>query len=130
MFAVLNHLESIKELEQALINIRNLLLPNGKIIIDLHNPNSSGKKIDNYKNIKRTMKWNYDKKTKIEQSEILFQINNVIYRDTHTFKIFSIEEIKNICTKIDLKLIAVYENYNIHNLGTNISKNLQFIIEK
>ena len=129
MFAVINHLKNIDELEICLTNLKNILLPNGKIILDLHNPQSSGQKIDCYDNIQRTMIWNYNKDLKIEKSQIIFEIDNNKYIDEHTFRIFSIEEIKNTCKKVGLKVINIYENYDILKEGTEKSKNLQFLIE-
>ena len=129
MFAVINHLKNIDELEICLTNLKNILLPNGKIILDLHNPQSSGQKIDCYDNIQRTMIWNYNKDLKIEKSQIIFEIDNNKYIDEHIFRIFSIEEIKNTCKKVGLKVINIYENYDILKEGTEKSKNLQFLIE-
>lgn len=129
MFAVINHLRNVDELELCLKNLKQILDPNGKIILDLHNPQSSGEKVDCYDNIKRTMIWNYDKNSKIEKSKIIFEMDNKVYNDEHIFRIFSIDEIKNICTKIGLKVKKVYENYDILKEGKNSSKNLQFIIE-
>lgn len=53
MFAVINHLKDLKELEVCLNNLKNILKDNGKIIIDLHNPQSSGEKTDSFDNITR-----------------------------------------------------------------------------
>jgi len=129
MFAVVNHLKDTIELEQALLNLKKILLPNGKIIIDLHNPKSSGTKTDSYDNMKRTMTWIYNKESKIEKSNIVFEIDNKIYNDSHTFRIFTIEEISNVCEKIGLQVSHIFENYNIDKIGNQDSKNLQFIIE-
>ena len=60
MFAVLNHLKNKKELEKCFANFQKILKPNGKIIIDLHNPQTSGTKTDSFNNMKRTMKWEFD----------------------------------------------------------------------
>lgn len=130
MFAVINHLKDLKELEVCLNNLKNILKDNGKIIIDLHNPQSSGEKTDTFGNITRIMKWNYNNKTKIEESDITFKINDTIYNDHHTFRIFTIDEIKSICKKTNLKVEEIYENYNINKKGTSKSKNLQFIITR
>lgn len=130
MFAVINHLKDTIELEQALLNLKKILLPNGKIIIDLHNPKSSGTKTDSYDNMKRTMTWIYNKESKIEKSNIIFEIDNQIYNDSHIFRIFTIEEITKSCEKIDLKVSHIFENYNIDKIGNQDSKNLQFIIER
>ena len=129
MFAVINHLKDIDELERCLINLKKILKPSGKIIIDLHNPQSSGEKIDSFDNIKRTMLWNYDKEAKIEKSNIIFEIDNKIYNDSHIFRIFSIDEIKKMCEKVGLNVINIYENYDITKKGNKNSKNLQFVIE-
>ena len=129
MFAVINYLKDIGELEKCLVNLKKILKPNGKIIIDLHNPQNSGKKIDSFNNMKRTMIWNYDKETKIEKSNIIFEVNDKIYNDSHIFRIFSINEIKKVCKKIGLKVVNIYENYDIMKKGNTNSKNLQFLIE-
>lgn len=130
MFAVINHLKDTSELERTLTNLKNIMLPNGKIILDLHNPQSSGSKTDSFNNITRTMIWNYSKETKIEESSIIFEIDNKVYKDSHTFRIFSIEEIKKCCKKVGLKVDKVYENYDISKEGNEFSKNLQFIIQE
>lgn len=129
MFAVINHLKDTNELETAFLNLKNLLLPNGRIIIDLHNPQASGKKEDFYDNMSRTMVWNYDKNLKIEISNIIFNIDGKSYEDKHLFRIFSINEIKTAAKKVGLNVIAVYENYDIKKEGNVFSKNIQFLIQ-
>lgn len=128
MFAVLNHLIDLQELEKALINLKKILDDGGKIIIDLHNPQGSGEKTDSYNNFTRTMKWKYDKNTKIEKSEIVFKINNNTFGDSHVFRIFTIDEVVKICKNIGLNVVSIYENYDIKKIGNNLSKNLQFLI--
>lgn len=129
MFAVINHLKNVDELEICLSNLKKILLPNGKIILDLHNPQCSGKKIDCYDNLKRIMIWNYDEKLKIEKSSIVFKIDDKLYNDSHTFRIFDIEEIKKACLKVELVVKNICENYDILKEGNSNSKNLQFIVE-
>ena len=128
MFAVFNHLKDTDELMQGLMNLKQLLHDDGKIIIDLHNPQSSGSKIDTYDNMTRVMKWNYDRSLKIEKSDIIFEIDGIKYTDTHTFRIFTIDEMKECCERVGLKVVNVYENYDINKEGTSTSKNLQFLI--
>ena len=130
MFAVLNHLKDTQELERALMNLKSILTDKGKIIIDLHNPQSSGNKTDSYDNIARTMEWHYDKKSKIEDSKILFEIDGKKYIDSHTFRIFTINEVKQCCENVGLVVKKVYENYDVNKRGSSISKNLQFLICK
>ena len=130
MFAVLNHLKYTQELEKALMNLKSILTDGGKIIIDLHNPQNSGSKTDSYDNMTRTMKWHYDKKAKLENSKIIFEIDGKKYIDNHTFRIFTIDEVKLCCENVGLVVKKVYENYNIDKGGTPTSKNLQFLIYK
>lgn len=130
MFAVINHLNNKSELETALKNMKNLLNENGKIIIDLHNPQNSGEKTDTFNNIKRTMKWDFKASEKIEVSDIYFEIDNIIYKDKHIFRIFSIEDVRDACKSVGLELTKVFENYDINKEGNTTSKNLQFLIEE
>ena len=108
MFAVLNHLKNLKELEKALMNLKNILTDDGKIIIDLHNPQSSGMKIDSYDNMTRTMEWQYNKKKRIEESKITFEIDGEKYIDNHIFRIFTIDEVKQCCENVGLVVLNVY----------------------
>ena len=119
MFAVINHLKNMDELKVCLQNLKNILKNDGKIIIDLHNPQASGKKRDTFDNMTRIMEWHFDKISKIEESKIIFEIDGKKYLDHHTFRIFTIEEIKEI-----------YANYDINKKGCCTSKNLQFVISK
>ena len=128
MFAVLNHLKDTRELEKALINLKKILTDEGKIIVDLHNPQNSGCKKDSYDNMTRTMVWHYDKKSKIEVSKIIFEIDRKKYIDNHTFRIFTINEVKQCCKNVGLVVKKVYENYDVNKRGSSISKNLQFLI--
>ena len=130
MFAVLNHLKNLKELKKALMNLKNILTDDGKIIIDLHNPQSSGMKIDSYDNMTRTMEWHYNKKKRIEESKITFEIDGEKYIDNHTFRIFTIDEVKQCCENVGLVVLNIYENYDVNKDGSAISKNLQFLIGK
>ena len=130
MFAVLNHLKNIQELETSFRNFKNILTDDGKIIIDLHNPQSSGKKIDSYDNMTRIMEWHYDKKSEIEDSKIIFEIDGKKYMNRHTFRIFTIEEVKECCKNVGLVVKKVYENYDMSKCGSSTSKNLQFLIGK
>ena len=128
MFAVVNHLKNTNELGTCLSNMKKILKNSGTIIIDLHNPQSSGSKVDCFGNMTRTMEWDYDKKAKIEKSKIVFEIDNKKYEDSHTFRIFTIEEVKKCCDSVGLKVGKIYENYNINKEGVKTSKNLQFVI--
>ncbi len=130
MFAVLNHLKDTQELEKALINLKSILNDGGKIIIDLHNSQNSCSKTDSYDNMTRTMEWHYDKKSKIEVSKIIFEIDGKKYIDNHTFRIFTIDEVKQCCENIGLVVKKIYENYDVNKSGSATSKNLQFLICK
>lgn len=128
MFAVLNHLKNTSELEKGLKNLKNILQDDGKIIIDLHNPQSSGNKTDSYDGMIKKMEWDYNKDTKIEKSKITFEIGNKKYDDSHIFRIFTIDEVKECCKNVGLRVEKIYEDYDMNKEGTIASKNLQFLI--
>ncbi|MDD3340627.1 MAG: class I SAM-dependent methyltransferase [Bacilli bacterium] len=130
MFAVMNHLKDMEEFKTALLHMKKHLLPKGRMLIDLHNPKSSGEKVDYFQSIKRTMIWNYDKEAKIENSKIVFEIGDKTYEDSHVFRIFSIEEVRQCCAETGIKVIGIFEDYSIDKIGTTESKNLQFLLEK
>ncbi|MCI8575079.1 MAG: hypothetical protein HFI09_01270 [Bacilli bacterium] len=117
-------------MEKCFSNFQKILNPDGKIIIDLHNPQNSGSKTDTYNNFKRTMKWNLDSKKKTETSEIIYEINGEKFIDNHVFHIFSIEDIKECAFKAGLQVLEIFENYELDKKGNALSKNLQFLITK
>ena len=128
MFAVFNHLKSYEELEQGIINSYSHLKNNGILIIDLHNGRNDGEKETNYNNYKRIMKWQFDKDHFIERTDIDYIIDNKIYHDTHEFKIYEIDKIKDILKKYNLKYI-LYENYSFDK-ASDKSKNIEIAIYK
>ena len=128
MFAVFNHLKSYEELEQGIINSYNHLKNNGVLIIDLHNGRNDGEKETNYNNYKRIMKWQFDKDHFIEHTDIDYIIDNKIYHDTHDFKIYEIDKIKDILKKYILKY-KLYENYSFDK-ASDRSKNIEIVIGK
>ncbi len=129
MFAVINHLKNIDELEKALTNLKRILKPNGTIIIDLHNPQKSGSKTDTFGDMTRTMTWNYNPDIEQEITDITFNVAGDEFHDQHLFRIFSIDEIVTIANKVGLTVLGIYENYDISKEGKATSKNLQFIIK-
>ena len=128
-YAVFNHLRNYKQFKMALSNLKKLLNENGTIIIDLHNPLKSGKKIDKIENITRLMKWRIYKFLKIEKTKITYTIDNKIFKTSHKFKIYNIDKLKKICEKIGFKEIAFYENYNIKSNANKFSKNIQIVLQ-
>ena len=128
MFAVFNHLKSYEELEQGIINSYSHLKNNGILIIDLHNGRNDGEKETNYNNYKRIMKWQFDKDHFIEHTDIDYIIDNKIYHDTHDFKIYEIDKIKDLLNKYNLKY-KLYENYSF-NEASDKSKNIEIVIYK
>lgn len=128
-FAVFNHLKSYTELKQSLINLKNHLEENGTIIIDLHNPQKSGKKIENIENATRIMKWNKCKLLQKEFTKITYVIDNEYLTTRHVFKIFNISKLSKIAKEIGFKCIQFHENYNTTSTASNKSKNIQMILK-
>lgn len=127
-FAVFNHLKNYKEFKLSLKNLKQHLNLNGKIIIDIHNPQKNGKKIDFSSNIKRIMRWKVYKFVNKEFSTLTYIVNNKKYKTHHTFSIFKINKIENICKKLGFADISFYENYNANKTASNKSKNIQIVL--
>lgn len=127
-FAVFNHLRNYNEFIISLKNLKDILNPNGTIIIDLHNPQKSGSKTENFQNFTRTMKWRRCYLLKKEFSKITYLIDNKIYETSHVFKIYNIKKLHKLATKLGFKTINFYENYDINKHATNKSKNIQLVL--
>jgi len=128
MFAVINHLKNEAQLGKALSNFTTHLNSDGLIVIDLHNPESSGSKTDSTGNIQRIMTWTVDKEREVENSNINFIVNDKVFNTSHQFRIFSIEEVVEIANGLGLTCVAKYENYSL-KAANNSLKNIQLIFE-
>jgi len=128
MYATFNHNLSIKNAEKTLVCFKNHLNKNGMILIDLHNPSSSGKKVEKVGDVERSISWNFDKNNKIENTEIQFKINGKTINAKHVFRIYSIKEISDLLSRVGFKKVIVYEGYGF-NKANNKSKNLEIIGE-
>lgn len=128
MFAVFNHLKDICELEIGINNLYNLLNIYGVLIIDLHNGRTSSIKTDEKCNIKRIMEWKYNSIDMTEHTNIKYIINGKEYNTCHDFKIFSIDDIKEVLDKNNYRY-NLYENYS-DLLASDNSKNIQIVIYK
>jgi hypothetical protein len=120
MFAGFNHL--LVDAREAIKCFMHHLNPKGIILIDLHNPQSNGKKEDNFTNITRKMEWNYNPKNKIEESKIVFIINGKEIKDAHTMRIYSTPEMLNLLQ--GFSEFKVYEGYGFKPAKPT-SKNLE-----
>ncbi|MCT4613130.1 MAG: class I SAM-dependent methyltransferase [Clostridia bacterium] len=130
MFAVINHLNSINELEMVLLNMKNHLRENGIIILDLYNPSKSGNKTDQKGNIKRIMNWEIDLNNKTEKTNIKYIINEEdVVETNHCFKIFDIDEISIVAKNIGLDIISIYSNYKTEEENLN-EKRIQLLISR
>ncbi|MBW6451765.1 MAG: class I SAM-dependent methyltransferase [DPANN group archaeon] len=124
MFAAFNHLLEPSYARKAITCFRNHLNRGGIILIDLHNPKSSGKKQDSIGNITRTMEWLYNPKTRLEKSSVVFNIDGKEVIDNHTMRIYSIDEMLKLLKDLGFSESAVYAGYGF-NPAQSTSKNLE-----
>lgn len=127
-FAVFNHLRNYKEFKMALLNLKSNLKGGGKIIIDLHNPQKNGEKVESIESATRIMKWRKCNLLKKEFSEITYIVDGKRFETNHTFKIFDIDKLRKIATKLGFIDIKFYENYNITKKASKTSKNIQMVV--
>lgn len=126
MFATFNHLTTKDAANKALSFFYQHLNNEGVLIIDLHNPQNSGNKIDEFKKMKRLMSWSYDKISKIEKTKITFVVPEGIIEDEHILRIYSIEEIKELIKNAGFKDINSYEDYTFKPTKES-SKNIEIV---
>lgn len=127
-FAVFNHLKNYKEFEIALSNLKSNLKENGKIIIDLHNPQKSGKKVEKIEDASRIMKWKKCNLLKKEFTKITYIVEGKSFKTAHTFKIYDINKLRKIVLKLGFNSVEFYENYNVTKKASVNSKNIQMVI--
>lgn len=126
MFATFNHLTTIDYAIKALFCFYQHLNPSGILLIDLHNPQSNGSKVDEFDKIKRIMSWSYDRISKMERTKIKFIVPEGIIKDEHLLRIYSIEGIKKLLENAGFKKISAYEGYGF-SPAKESSKNLEII---
>lgn len=128
-FAVFNHLKNYREFEQAIVNLKSLLLDGGKIIIDLHNPQKSGVKTETIDVASRTMTWRKCNLLKKEFTKIEYAVGEDKFVTRRTFKIFDINKIREIAIKTGFSSVNFYENYDTNRPASKSSKNIQVVLE-
>lgn len=129
MFAVFNHVLSLRDAKISLRNFFNHLNYNGLLILDLHNPKKSGFKEDKIGNVSRKMIWKVETNKKIEKTMLEFKVPNNTIFDEHLMKIYSAEDIETLLKEVGFKKIKFFENYTM-NHANNESKNLEVIAIK
>lgn len=124
MFAAFNHLLQPEYARKAICCFRDHLNEGGILLIDLHNPQSSGKKEDNIDGITRKMEWEYDPETRIEKSTVVFDIDGKRIKDSHTMRIYFIDEMLEMVREAGLSESKVYKDYGFETAQPT-SKNLE-----
>ena len=117
MYAVFNHLmpEDAKKAVECFKRHADL------VVIDLHNPQKSGTKTEIKGHLTRTMTWDYDPKTRIEKTKVLFKLGKQRFEDEHKLRIYSIDEMREMIG--DLR---AYEDHTFKE-ATYRSKNIQVV---
>ena len=123
MFAGFNHIIDQDDVIKALKNFYKHLNFGGLLVLDLHNPKSSGEKVNSKKGISRKMQWSFDKNKMIEKTIVTFDVNGKIIEDSHNMKIYTIEEMRKLLEKEGFREISFFENYTFVKANQS-SKNI------
>lgn len=129
MFAGFNHLLKLEYAKKAIGCFEHNLNNRGILLIDLHNPQDSGKKEDEIKGITRKMEWNYNPKTRIEKSTVIFNINGKEVKDSHIMRVYSIDEMLEMIKMAGFSESKIYKGYVFEN-AQSTSKNLEIFARK
>jgi 2-polyprenyl-3-methyl-5-hydroxy-6-metoxy-1,4-benzoquinol methylase len=127
-FAVFNHLKNYKEFKIALSNLKSCLSVGGIVIIDLHNPQSNGKKVETIGDVTRIMQWRRCRLISKEFTKITYVIDGKKHTTSHTFKIFNLANLERIARSLGFKTINVYANYDVSAVATPSAKNIQMVL--
>lgn len=128
MFAVFNHNLCNNDALQTLEQIKKHLKPNGILILDLYNPQSSGEKTETFNNVTRIMNWNLDIENKICNSIVRFVEGNHVCESNFPLKLYSIPDMQYILEKAGYKKYFFYDNYTLAE-GKPDSKNLIIVAQ-
>lgn len=123
LFAVFNHNLCQEDALKTLLTIKKHLAIGGLLVLDLYNPQSSGKKTEKCEEIERIMKWDLDHSNQICTSIVQFVREGNICESIFPLKIYSMLDMQQLLEKAGFKNINFYENYSWEN-GTSRSKNL------
>jgi len=126
MFATFNYNLTTRDALKTLLSFKRHLNDDGIVLLDLHNVFCDGEKKIKHKEIEVKMKWFYNNKTRVEKTKAVFKIKDKIIEDTHTFRIFSIPEIKNLFRLAKFRKTILYENYTFKR-PTLKAKNIEVI---
>lgn len=126
IFATFNYNLTTKDAIRTLLNFKKHLNDKGMVLLDLHNVFCDGEKKIKNKEIEVKMRWSYNNKTRIEKTKAVFKIKDKIIEDTHTFRIFSVPEIKDLFKHAKFQKVIFYENYTFKK-PTLRSKNIEVI---
>ncbi len=126
MYATFNHNIEYDDARKTARCFRNCLGSDGVVLIDLHNPSNSGRRIDVTGDAERDVAWELDRESRIERSRVRFKIGDQIIEDRHTMRIYSMEEMRSILEDEGFELIGVYEGYGFVP-ATDNSKNLEIV---
>lgn len=124
MYASFNHLTKLKEVKKALSRFKKHLNKPGIILLDLHNSKGEGEKSEDFGRIKRKMKWEYDPKNQIEKTKVIFNVDGEKIEDSHTMRIYSVEEISKILKGKGFSEVKVYGDYGFEHAEPS-SKNFE-----
>jgi SAM-dependent methyltransferase len=112
LFAVFNHLLNNKDSKKALYNFSLHLKKGGILILDLHNPQKNGKKVETRGSFYRKMKWTLSKEGTKEKTDIFYKIFGKKFKDSHEFRIYSINEIISLLKDTGFAIEGIYDGFS------------------
>lgn len=123
MFAVFNHNLNMEDAQNTLTQLRKHLKLGGVLILDLYNPQSSGRKVNSYENVERIMEWQLNPENQTCDSIVKFIKEDKVCEEQFVLKIYSLPLIKELLLSAGFNSITFYDNYTVSE-GTELSKNL------
>jgi len=129
LFAVFNHNLTDEDAVSTLTCFHAHLSPGGLLVLDLHNPQSAGKKVNTHGKISRVMEWQIHKENQLCQSIVRFIEGDKVSEQNFPLKIYTFESISDLLEQAGFHQVQFYDNFTSTE-GTPTSKNLVVTAKK
>lgn len=129
LFAVFNHNLTLDDAKKTLFNLKSHLKKDGILILDLYNPQSSGKKSNSLGEITKVMEWDLNNLDKTCHSTVsFFKGDKNLCEEKFPLRIYPILDMQQLLTEAGFTKIQIYNNFEFE-LADSSSKNLVFIVQ-
>jgi len=123
MYAAFNHMLTVDDAYASLRCMREHIAK-GFLLIDLHNPQSDGAKVEKRDGLERVMDWSLDRQNNVETTKMRYVVEGKTVEDCRKMRIFSIEDMDEMLSRLGFRDFAAYANCSMAPADST-SKNIE-----